>query len=367
MLVIQLRRSVRASQTRRPCTMSSDLASTLGLLIAFNGLAFGTVLAVLAIRGRAINPAIPGMAFCLSALMILNLLHGQQGNTRLTELRFVAPLLIGPTFLLFVVRDGGRPLPGPRWLMLHATPAALMAIAVVARSAPDRLLPLIILTHIGAYIAYAAVAAARYGAGPWSHLLTALGAAAVALNIVSLAAERWSAGLGELSEGLLFAVLLAMVCALIVAGLSGPAKFIRETVDRLHDGERTRLDDAEVGRLITRIESLLAEERPHLDPGFRLTDLARRLREPERRVSQAINQAFDLTVPDFLNRQRVMAVQGRLADPAEAASLLEIAFDCGFNSKATFNRAFARHTGSTPSRARAEELERTSKASQIAF
>ncbi|HRD44938.1 MAG TPA: helix-turn-helix domain-containing protein [Caulobacter sp.] len=347
--------------------MSSDLVSTLGLLIAFNGLAFGTILAVLAVRGRAINPAIPGMTFCLSALMILNLLHDTQGNTRLTELRFAVPLLIGPTFLLFVIRDCGHPLPRPRWLILHAAPAALMALAVATRSTPDRLLPLIILTHIGAYIAYAALTAARNGAGRWSRLLSALGAAAVALNIISLAAERWSAGLGALSEGVLFAVLLAMVCALIVAGLSGPAKLIREAVDRLHDVERTRLDDAEVGRLITRIESLIAEERPHLDPGFRLSDLAHRLREPERRVSQAINQAFDLNVPDFLNRQRVMAVQSRLADQTEVANLLEIAFDCGFNSKATFNRAFARHTGSTPSQARAGGPERTIEASQNAF
>lgn len=347
--------------------MFPDLVSTLGLLIAFNGLAFGTVLAVLALRGRPINHAIPVMAACLSALMVLNLLYSAQGNTRLTELRFALPLLIGPTFLLFVVRDCGRPLPRPKWLFLHVAPAALMAIAVVTHSTPDSLLPLIILTHIGAYVAVAAVAAARNGAGPWSHLLSVLGASAIALNIVSLAAERWSAGLGDLSEGFLFAVLLAMVCALIVAGLSGPAKLIREAVEHRDDGGGARLDDAEVSRLAARIETLLAEERPHLDPGFRLGGLARRLREPERRVSQAINQAFDLNVPDFLNRQRVMAVQCRLADPAETATLLELAFDCGFNSKATFNRAFARHTGSTPSRARAGELERPPEASQIAF
>lgn len=347
--------------------MFPDLPSTLRLLIAFNGLAFGTVLAALALRGRATNPAIPVLAICLSALMILNLFHSAQGNTRLTELRFAVPLLIGPSFLLFVRHDGGRPLPKPGRLLLHGAPAVLMAIAVMAQSTPDRLLPFIILIHIGGYVAYAATAAAREGAGLWTYLLTGLGASAIALNIASLAAGKWAEGLSALTEASLFAVLLAMVCALIVAGLLAPATLFRQAVERLQASSGAQLDDAEACRLASRIEALLSEERPHLDPGFRLGDLARRLREPERRVSQAINQAFGLNVPDFLNQHRVGAVQERLANPAERATLLEIAFDCGFNSKATFNRAFTRHTGSTPSRARAIKPERPGETSHIAF
>ncbi len=347
--------------------MFLDLSSTLGLLIAFNGLAFGMILTVLSLRGRRVNPAIPAMAACLSALMILNLLHDAWGNTRLTELRFALPLLLGPAFLAFVLGECGRPLPPLRRTLLHTAPAALMVVAVMAQKVPFSVLPTIILAHIAAYMALGAIAAARYGAGPWSHVLTLLGVAAIAFNIGSLAVERWSAGLGDLTEASLFAVLLAMVCVLIVAGLSGPAKLIRVVVERIQDGEAQPLDDEEVSRLVTRIEALLAGEAPHLDPGFRLGDLARRLREPERRVSQAINQAFGLNVPDFLNRQRVRAVQQRLADPAESATLLQIAFDCGFNSKATFNRAFVRHTGSTPSRARTSLPGRQQKASQIAF
>lgn len=361
------RRSVKRPLARRTVLMFLDLSSTLRLLIAFNGLAFGMVLTVLWLRGRRVNPAIPAMAACLSALMILNLLHDAWGNTRLTELRFALPLLLGPAFRAFVVGECGRPLPRPRELVLHAAPAALMVVAVLAQKVPFGLLPGIILTHIAAYVIFGALAARRYGAGAWSIVLALLGASAVVLNIGSLAVARWSAGLGGLTEASLFAVLLAMVCVLIVAGLSGPAKLIRVAVERIQDGQASRLDDLEVSRLVARIEGLLTDEYPHLDPGFRLGDLARRLREPDRRISQAINQAFGLNVPDYLNRQRVRAVQERLADTAQTATLLEIAFDCGFNSKATFNRAFARHTGSTPSRARTAEQGLQQKRSQITF
>lgn len=332
--------------------MFLDLSSNLALIIAFNGLVFGTVLAALALRGKPINPAIPIMAFCLSSMMILNLLHAAWGNTQLTELRFALPLLIGPTFLLFVVGDCGRPFPPPHCMLLHVMPAAVMMLAVLVQQTPTALLSFIILGHIGAYVAFGAIFAARCRAGPWSHLLSLLGILAICLNIAELAVERWSAGLGGASRVSLFAVLLAMVCSLIVAGFSGPARLIRVVVERIGVGENSRMEDLEVSRLVARIEALLNSEAPYLDPGFRLNDLARLLGEPDRRVSQAINQAFGLNVPDFLNRQRVRAVQNRLANPTETATLLEIALDCGFNSKATFNRAFIRHTGSTPSRAR---------------
>ena len=347
--------------------MFLDLSSTLRLLIAFNGLVFGMILTVLWLSGRRVNPAIPVMAACLSALMILNLLHDAWGNTLLTELRFALPLLLGPAFLIFVLDDCGRPLPPLRRTLLHSAPAALMVVAVVAQMVPFGLLPAIILTHIAIYVIVGALAARRHGAGAWSIVLVLLGASAVALNIGSLAVAKWPSGLGDLAEASLFAVLLAMVCALIVAGLSGPAQLIQETVDRIQAGQVSRLDDQDLSQLVARIEALLAREAPHLDPGFRLGDLARRLREPERRVSQAINQAFGVNVPEFLNGRRVLAVRDRLADPAETATLLEIAFDCGFNSKATFNRAFARHTGSTPSRARTSPRGRHPKTSQIAF
>jgi AraC-like DNA-binding protein len=52
---------------------------------------------------------------------------------------------------------------------------------------------------------------------------------------------------------------------------------------------------------------------------------------------------------DFVNKKRVHAVIEKLeAGKHTIHTLLGIAFECGFNSKSTFNRAFKRHTMLSP-------------------
>ena len=52
---------------------------------------------------------------------------------------------------------------------------------------------------------------------------------------------------------------------------------------------------------------------------------------------------------DFINYYRVLAVQEKLkGGEHKRQTLLGIAYDAGFNSKATFNRAFKKVTGLSP-------------------
>ena len=52
---------------------------------------------------------------------------------------------------------------------------------------------------------------------------------------------------------------------------------------------------------------------------------------------------------DFINHYRIEAVKVKLREGEhQQTTLLGIAFDSGFNSKATFNRAFKKSTGTTP-------------------
>jgi AraC-like DNA-binding protein len=46
---------------------------------------------------------------------------------------------------------------------------------------------------------------------------------------------------------------------------------------------------------------------------------------------------------------RVDAVKAQLVDPAESRDVLDIAFEAGFSSKASFNRSFKLVVGVTPS------------------
>lgn len=85
------------------------------------------------------------------------------------------------------------------------------------------------------------------------------------------------------------------------------------------------------------------------DPGLTLATLARRLGTNTSYLSRALNAATGENFNVVINRRRVEEVQRLLARPGESRGLLELAFDAGFNSKASFNRAFTDVAGMSPS------------------
>ncbi|OAQ40558.1 hypothetical protein A5893_06320 [Pedobacter psychrophilus] len=80
-----------------------------------------------------------------------------------------------------------------------------------------------------------------------------------------------------------------------------------------------------------------------------LNEVAIKLKTNAVILSKVVNQQFALNFNDFINQYRVNAVIERLKDPKfKNQTLLAIAFDAGFNSKATFNRAFKKFTNKNP-------------------
>ena len=66
-------------------------------------------------------------------------------------------------------------------------------------------------------------------------------------------------------------------------------------------------------------------------------------------LSAVINSGFSKNFNDFVNEFRVNVFKEKIKDPKlQHLTLLAIAFDCGFNSKATFNRSFKKATGLSP-------------------
>lgn len=99
----------------------------------------------------------------------------------------------------------------------------------------------------------------------------------------------------------------------------------------------------------TKIETVIELEKLYQNPELTLTDLAKRLETNPAIISKTINQGFGLNFNDFVNKYRTEAVKSSFENGEHKKStLLGIAFDAGFNSKATFNRAFRKNTGFSP-------------------
>jgi AraC-like DNA-binding protein len=96
--------------------------------------------------------------------------------------------------------------------------------------------------------------------------------------------------------------------------------------------------------LIAHIDSVQA----YLDPDISLGTLASTLGHSTNHVSQVINEFEQCNFRDFINARRVAEACRRLQQSQES-NLLDLALDVGFNSKSSFNRAFRKFAGVTPS------------------
>jgi len=98
-----------------------------------------------------------------------------------------------------------------------------------------------------------------------------------------------------------------------------------------------------------KLAQLMRQEKVHENPNLTLLDVAKKLDTYPKIVSQVINHGFNLNFNDFVNKHRIDAVIERLKNKEHLSkTLLGIALECGFNSKATFNRAFKKHISLTP-------------------
>jgi len=113
--------------------------------------------------------------------------------------------------------------------------------------------------------------------------------------------------------------------------------------------EKSSLSDEQARHLLHQLETLMQTERPHTDPDLTLATLAERLKTSRNHLSRILNQKLGTTFYDFVNRYRVVLAGERLAAASNATSVLDVALDCGFKSKSTFNKAFKAHFGTSPS------------------
>lgn len=98
-------------------------------------------------------------------------------------------------------------------------------------------------------------------------------------------------------------------------------------------------------------------ENPYLNVQLTIFDIAKALDVNNKYVSQVINQDLGINFIGFINQYRVEAAKKLLVDPEMSNFTIEgLAGEAGFKSKSTFNIAFKKFTGKTPSQYRKEQL-----------
>ena len=111
-----------------------------------------------------------------------------------------------------------------------------------------------------------------------------------------------------------------------------------------------KIDVQELEKWKTKVENIMQKDKLFLNSELTLSELSDKLNSHNSLISNVINTAFQKNFNDFVNEFRVNVFKEKINDPKlKHLTLLAIAFDCGFNSKSTFNRAVKKATGQMPS------------------
>lgn len=126
----------------------------------------------------------------------------------------------------------------------------------------------------------------------------------------------------------------------------------RGELNKISGKQFSRENPSSTDKLIQRgywLRHQMKINRFYLDEELSLNSLAKKLGISIHELSKIINTGLRKNFNDFVNEFRIQDVTRKMRDPAyNRITLLGIAYDCGFNSKSTFNRAFKEITGKSP-------------------
>jgi len=310
------------------------------------------VLAFLFLRMMATGPAHAPLGWLLGlcamqATVISLAQHYGVGGARIVQP--VTATLIPPTaWLAFQAARDRRP---SHRDVIHASGSLIAVFALLVRPAAlDFVIPLLFAGY-GTAILWSAsrqrdafLNTALEAGGTTGRLWQIIGIVLVAsafTDVLIVAAQ--AAGAGHLKPWIVG--LFSAGNLLLIGGLS-----LLRALATLDPAPATPEPDpareASDAEIMARLEALMKNDRPYLDPDLTLARLARRLVLPAKQLSAAINRSTGENVSRYVNGARVAEAQRALR---AGQSVTQSMLSAGFLTKSNFNREFLRVTGRTPS------------------
>ncbi len=100
---------------------------------------------------------------------------------------------------------------------------------------------------------------------------------------------------------------------------------------------------------VTSLLSIMQTKQPYLDPELTLAALSKQLNVKPEFLSEVLNSQLNQNFFDFINRFRVGEFKNQCISKSNShLSIMGVAYNCGFNSKASFYRAFKKFEGISP-------------------
>ena len=165
----------------------------------------------------------------------------------------------------------------------------------------------------------------------------------------------------DTAQNILGIVVLWVVCWYVLKALKYPNLFsgvdskTKLITDLIEESTKSKslISNEEVEKLIGYMET----EKPYLNPSLSIRNLSEEMNMNSRDLSVLINKNLNKHFFDFVNEYRINEAMNILKNPTKKDfTVLEILYEVGFNSKSSFNTAFKKYTGFTPTQFKKKEL-----------
>ena len=128
-----------------------------------------------------------------------------------------------------------------------------------------------------------------------------------------------------------------------------PITDIEQTLEPVKQDQPGTTKNKYYSEIITRLTQLMESEQPHLDPELNLAGLSNLMKTKPDIISEVLNTSLNQNFFDFINKYRIEEFKLKCLNAENKhLSVMGIAYESGFNSKAAFYRAFNKFEGMSP-------------------
>ncbi len=143
------------------------------------------------------------------------------------------------------------------------------------------------------------------------------------------------------------AALFVFINLMVYKGLKQPYVFLGKQLE--FPIRRQSLSEASKETYLQKLRNYMEKEKPYLEPELTLEQLSKMVAIPPRSLTTVLNECLNQNFYDFINSYRVReSARILLESTPRYKTVLEVLFESGFNNKSSFNTAFKKHNGMTP-------------------
>ncbi|MBP1166198.1 AraC-like DNA-binding protein [Chryseobacterium sp. PvR013] len=289
----------------------------------------------------------------------------------------IFPFIHGPILYVYVLCVTGRN-PGVKTALLHGIPVLMICILLsqfLMMSPWDKLASyqngnngckslskvikyLMILSGIG-YVVLSLLAVRKYTKGISSQYSNT---EKINLNwlyyLIAGIAFIWIAVIIR-NDILIFSIVVLFIVVAAYFGISRVGILdlpvgIDMTEDKEEDHEMVKYQknspgDEAIQSIYEKLVYKMEHEKLYKDPELNLNNIAKVLEVHPNVLSQVINSMEQKNFYDYINRQRIEEFKRTVVlQENQKYTILSLAFECGFNSKTSFNRNFKKYMNCSP-------------------